>query len=140
MSASDPSPSPERLSAKDHRSTKVDGAVYAGHWEFVSKRTDGRYQGWSARSFHAGDSITIVFFGRRLRIFGVTGKNGGNALVVVADEPLKTAYFTSSVKKTHQLVYDSGALPDRVHSASVVVTNPPTRRGYVNVDEIEVDR
>jgi hypothetical protein len=138
--AGDPSHGYVRISAQDHHAEKLDGAVYAGRWEFISKRTDGRYRGWSARSFHEGDSITVIFFGRRLRIFGVTGKNGGNALIVLPGKPMKDAYFTSSKKKTHQLVYDSGTLPDRFHSASVVVFNPPKRRGYVNVDEIEIDK
>jgi len=113
---------------------------YKGRWEFVSNRKDGRFAGASARSFHAGDSMTIVFLGNRLRIYGVTGPNGGRGSVVIPGKPANIISFYSPRKKTHHLMYDSGRLNGTVQSAGLVVMRAsethPT--GYVNVDEIEV--
>ena len=113
---------------------------YKGRWEFVSNRKDGRYAGASARSFHAGDSMTIVFVGDRIRIYGVTGPNGGRGSVIIPGRPARVVSFYSPQKRTHRLIYDSGRLNGTVQSAGVVVMAAsavhPT--GYVNVDEIEV--
>lgn len=112
---------------------------YAGKWEFVTHRHDGRFQGESARSFHPGDSITIVFSGRRLRIYGIRGKNGGLASLVIPGKPPIELNFYAPEKQTHVLLYDSGRLENPVQTAGIVVTtpHPPRTRGFVNVDEME---
>ncbi len=112
---------------------------YAGRWQFVTGRHDGRYANSSARSFHSGDSMTIVFKGSRVKIYGVTGPNGGNAIVVVPPKRTSAIDFRSTSKRTHRLLYDSGLLPGGVHSAGLVVVRAAHRgEGYVNLDEIVV--
>ncbi len=112
---------------------------YAGKWEFISHRGDGRFQGESARSFHSGDSITVVFSGSRLRIYGIRGRNGGMATVVVPSKSAAQINFYAPVKQTHVLLYDSGPLKGAIQTAGIVVTAPPPPRrvGYVNIDELE---
>jgi len=115
--------------------------LYSGRWEFVTNRKDGRYNGSSARSFHPGDSLTIVFRGNRLRIYGVTGPTGGWGSLVIPGKQDHTLDFYSTTKRTHRLLFDSGKLVGgELHSAGLVVIRPdgPRHRGYVNIDEVEV--
>ncbi len=128
------------ISATERGGGELHHVSYKGNWEFVSNRKDGRFAGASARSYHPGDSMTIVFLGNRLRIYGVTGPNGGRGSVVIPGIPAHVASFYSARKETHRLLYDSGRLNGNVQSAGLVVmkgsqTHP---NGYVNVDEIEV--
>ncbi len=113
---------------------------YKGHWQLVNRRRDGRYDGSSIRSYHAQDCLTIVFKGSRLRMYGIVGPGGGKGAVVIPGRALATVNFRAAQKKVHRLVYDSGALPRGIQSASVVVLGPSTARhgGYVNIDEIDV--
>ncbi|MDQ2866683.1 MAG: hypothetical protein M3R51_10710 [Candidatus Eremiobacteraeota bacterium] len=122
------------------RGNQVNRLAYEGRWEFVRNRRDGRYQGGSARSHHVGDSVSIVFDGDHLRIYGVTGRNGGRGVLLIAGKKYRDVSFRSSSKQTHKLIYDSGPLGPGVHSAGLVVApigNGKTA-GYVNLDEIEV--
>ncbi len=114
--------------------------LYSGHWEFVSNRKDGRFGGSSARSFHTGDSLTIVFRGNRLRIYGITGPNGGRGSVIIPGRGARMVTFYSPAKRTHHLIFDSGKLSGTLQSAGLVVVAPrgPQSTGYVNIDEIEV--
>lgn len=120
----------------------IDRLAYSGRWDFVSHRNDGRYEGASARAFQPGASMSIVFRGTRLRIYGIAGRNGGRALALVAGGPSRTLDFYARHERVHVMLFDSGPLRDAIHSASLVVVRPSrTRaRGYVNVDELEVDR
>jgi hypothetical protein len=112
---------------------------YAGTWEFVSNQNDGRFQGESARSFHSGDSITVVFSGNRFRLYGIRGRNGGVASVIIPGRSPARINFYAPVKETHVLLYDSGPLNGLIQTAGIVVTTPPPPRqeGYVNIDEME---
>jgi hypothetical protein len=83
--------------------------------------------------------MTVLFHGRRLRIFGVMGKNGGAASVVFPPREMEQISFVGAAKTTHRLVYDSGSLADGVHVISVVVMKPTRQaHGYVNIDELEI--
>ena len=121
------------------REENIRNVRYAGKWEFVTHRTDGRFKGASVRSFHPGDAITIVFSGHRLRIYGIRGKNGGLASVVLPGKTPVQVSFYAPEKETHVLLYDSGTLDGSVQAAGLVVTtpHPPRVHGYVNVDEME---
>jgi hypothetical protein len=114
--------------------------VYIGRWQFVSHRRDGRFRGASVRSFRPGDSLAVVFTGTRLRLFGITGSNGGVATIVLSPNEPQTVSFVSAHKITHRMLYDSGPLPAGLHSAGIVVSpaNSKSARGYVNIDELEV--
>jgi hypothetical protein len=117
----------------------INSVSYSGRWEFENGRTDGRYLGASARSFHAGACMTILFRGTRLRIFGVIGRNGGAASVVFPPRGDERISFVGAAKTTHRLVYDSGPLQNGVHIISVVVMKPTQlTQGYVNIDELEI--
>lgn len=112
---------------------------YTGKWEFISHRHDGRFEGKSVRSFHSGDTITVVFSGTRFRIYGIRGANGGLASVVVPGKPPAQINFYAPATKTHVLLYDSGTLNGTIQTAGIVVGTPapPRRTGYVNIDQIE---
>lgn len=118
----------------------VNSITYSGKWEIVSGRNDGRYLGRSARSYRPNDCLTLIFLGRRLRIYGVTGRNGGQAVVVLLPLKPERITFRSPTKHAHRLMYDSGLLSDGIHGVSVVVdaTDAHTR-GYVNLDEFDVN-
>ncbi len=122
------------------RGAQIHKLSYSGRWEFVSNRRDGRYEGASARSYHVGDSVTLVFEGNHLRIYGVTGPNGGSGTILIAGQPARALSFYSPAKVTHRLVFDSGKLKGDLQSAGLVVTAPGggRRTGYVNIDEVEV--
>ena len=121
------------------RAENVLTVKYAGRWEFVNHRRDGRFRGDSVRSFHEGDAITIVFAGNRLRIYGIRGRNGGVGSIVVPGKPPVNVDFYAPQKQTHVLLYDSGRLRGGIQTAGIVVATPrsPRTRGYVNIDEME---
>ena len=130
---------PTEMSAS-HRRNGINSVLFRGHWEYVKNRADGRYEGGSARSFHAGDSMTILIAGNRFKIYGVLGKNGGPGALIMPDRPETTISFYAPQKETHRLVFDSGTLAGNIQSASLVVMPPGNGRknGYVNIDEIYV--
>ncbi len=127
------------MPAKRVRAENVFTVRYTGKWEFVSHRNDGRYQGESVRSYHVGDSITVVFSGNRLRIYGIRGNNGGVGTVVVPGKAAAQINFYARTKATHVLLYDSGPLKGTIQTAGIVVSAPPRPRqaGYVNIDEMQ---
>jgi hypothetical protein len=112
---------------------------FAGRWEFVRNRHDGRYKNSSARSFHPGDTLTLIYDGAGFRVYGVSGPNGGIGTVVVPGQPPAQVSFYSRQRRAHVLLYTSPPLAPGVHSAGVVVTRlTGKKRGYVNVDQIQV--
>ncbi len=121
------------------RAENILAVRYSGKWEFISHRADGRFRGDSVRSFRPGDSITVVFSGSRLRIYGIRGRNGGTASVVLPDAQPVEINFYAPAKETHALLYDSGPLNGTIQTAGIIVVAPqPSRRqGYVNIDEME---
>jgi hypothetical protein len=131
------------------RSTLVDDArigdapdhfSYVGHWEHVTGRHDGRLNGTSSRSWHAGDNIILSYVGSELRLYGVTGPNGGNAAIAIDGRYYGTANFYSQRLRTHALVFSVPALGEGVHTMGVLVAQTPgyPRRRYVNVDSVTV--
>lgn len=127
-------PAPSSTNAKSVLSVR-----YLGKWQFISHRRDGRFQGRSVRSFHSGDTITVVFFGTRFRIYGIRGVNGGLASVVIPGKAPAQISFYAPAKQTHVLLYDSGPLHGTIQTAGIVVATPapPRQAGYVNIDQIE---
>ena len=119
----------------------ADRVSYGGRWEIVARggNLPGRV---SARSFHTGDSITIVYRGEGVRLFGITGPQGGGGVVVLPGFPPVNVNFYASKRALRRLVYVSPALAAGVHSLSIVVAPRSSakygRRGYVNIDGIEV--
>jgi hypothetical protein len=120
--------------------TGVDRLRFDGSWEFVRGRRDGRFMGASARSYRLGSCMSIVFLGKRLRVFGVTGVNGGKAWLLLSPRAPQRISFQSSQRQVHRVLYDSGTLPDGIHSAGIVVVSalPERPEGYVNIDEVEI--
>jgi hypothetical protein len=117
-------------------------ACYVGHWEFVAGRSDGRYQGRSARSFTRGDSLAIPFYGSRLAIYGLTGPTGGKAELIVDSEPPVTLDFYGPQRRTHVLVFQASHLDRGPHALMLVVSglrNARSSGSYVNVDQVQVD-
>ena len=116
---------------------------FGGHWEVVRGRNDGRFDGASARSFHAGDTLELSVKGTGFRIFGVTGPTGGHAVVLVGNQPDRTIDFYSAVKHVHVLLYTSPTFRFGPHEAAVVVVperDKRSRGNYVNIDTVEVLR
>jgi hypothetical protein len=123
-----------------HRGNWPSSILFTGHWELVRNRADGRFDGSSSRSFHAGDTMTLIFAGRRFCIYGIRGKNGGTGEILISGRSPETIDFHAASKEVHQLVFDSGELPGRVQTASLSVVSPPDGRphGYVNVEDVEI--
>lgn len=51
-----------------------------GKWEHARGRSDGRHAGTCSRSMHIGDAVLLRFVGSRVHIYGIKGRNGGDAL------------------------------------------------------------
>jgi hypothetical protein len=136
-------PAPKTASASSSPLPREAGAVdrlaYSGHWEFVHGRRDGRYLGRSARSYHPGDALTVIYDGEGFRLFGVAGPNGGVGTVVLPGQSSQQISFYSPQRRPHVLLYTSPRMNSGMHSAGVVVTRPLKReRGYVNIDEVQI--
>lgn len=118
----------------------LDHFAYAGAWEHLSARADGRYAATSTRSHHSGDSVTLPFEGSVVRLYGVRGPNGGSAAVGIDGEYYGEAAFYAPKKQAHALVFSSPPLPEGTHTLGLVVKLPPpgSHRAYVNIDDAEV--
>lgn len=146
--AGTPAPAPEREGTAPiaisvlQRGNAIDRLQYQGRWQFVTHRHDGRFDGASARAFRAGDALSVLFYGTRLQLYGITGRNGGRGLLVMPGVAPRTLNFRSKGKRVHVLLYDSGRIANTLHSAGVVVLGRARggTPGYVNVDEIAVER
>jgi hypothetical protein len=113
---------------------------YAGHWQHLSNRHDGRYGGTSTRTHHSGDSVAVPFDGAMVRVYGVRGRNGGDAAVGIDGQYYGTATFYAARKQAHALVFASPLLAEGTHTLGLVVKYAPpgSHRGYVNIDDVEV--
>jgi hypothetical protein len=126
---------PHMLSTTQSYSGELDHISYAGHWEMVRNRHDGRFHGASARSFHTSDALTLLFDGDQFRVYGIAGPNGGQGTVVMSGQRAATISFHSPVKRVHALLFESPRFGPGIHSASIVVV-----AGYVNIDAVEIIR
>jgi hypothetical protein len=121
--------------------TTLNHFSYSGHWERVTGRRDGRYQGTSIRCFRPGDTASIMFNGRRFFLHGVDGPQGGSATLAL-DGQIHSISFFAHAKKI-ATAYDSGPLPEGLHSVVVVVGTKPkgvAPNGYVNIDYARIER
>ena len=122
-----------------HRGRWPSSILFTGHWELVRNRADGRFDGSSSRSFHVGDTMTLIFTGRRFYIYGIRGRNGGKGEMLISGRTPQTVDFRAATKQVHRLVFDSGDLPGTVQAATLSVLQPDGRpHGYVNVEEVEI--
>lgn len=116
--------------------------AYAGTWDHVVARQDGRFHGTSSRSHNAGDSLIFPFDGSVVRVYGVLGPNGGEADIGIDGRYYGTANFFSTNKRVHTLVFESPPLASGTHMLGLVVkgaTDYP-HHAYVNIDEVQVLR
>lgn len=114
---------------------------YSGHWERVIGRRDGRYEGTSFRTFRPGDTASMMFYGRRFHLHGVDGPGGGSATLALDGRIDKISFFARSKKVAP--TYDSGPLPEGLHSVVIVVGTEPqgvAPNGYVNIDYARIER
>jgi hypothetical protein len=114
---------------------------YSGRWERVTGRRDGRYEGTSIRSYTPGDIASIMFYGRRFYLHGVDGPKGGAATLAL-DGKIHYINFLAHAKKM-AAAYDSGLLPEGLHSVVIVVGAEPmgvAPTGYVNIDYARIER
>jgi hypothetical protein len=112
---------------------------YSGRWERVSGRHDGRFAGTSTRSFKPGDTVSLLYFGRRCELFGVVGPKGGPATLV--DKTVHAIDFHARTIRMKS-VYRGPWLPDGPHMLVVTVGVQPkgiAANGYVNIDYARID-
>ncbi len=108
---------------------------YAGSWQHVRGKFDGRDGGTSSRSFRVGSEVSFQFHGERFDIFGIRGSNGGYADVIVDGSPAGTISFVAKHKTVGALVYASRPLEEGPHWVQIFVVAPPDgKRGFVNID------
>jgi hypothetical protein len=134
--------SPKLIIVDDQKvGTALDHFSYSGHWERVTARRDGRYEGTSFRTFRPGDAASIMFYGRRFRLHGVDGPKGGSATLALDGRINSISFFARS--KRMAAAYDSGLLPEGLHSVVIVVGTKPksiAATGYVNIDYALIER
>jgi hypothetical protein len=114
---------------------------YTGHWESVAGRLDGRSLGTSTRSFHASDLASISFRGAQIRLYGIVGPKGGDALITVDGRDPRLVTFHGPRVSPGALVYTSPSLEPAVHTLTIFVTGKDGARrrpGFVNVDSAVV--
>ncbi len=110
---------------------------YSGPWTHVKGLFDGRSGGTSTRSLRVGAMATLDFVGRSVRVYGVTGPHGGQALLTLDGRTYGTISFFNRAKKTDVLVYSSPTLAAGGHRLSLIVSPPAVNAatvGYVNID------
>ncbi len=113
------------------------GFTFVGGWQRVAGVRDGRSYGTSTRSLDIGARATLVFIGRSVRVYGVTGPNGGTAAVTIDGRSYGSADFHNTKKDPSTVVFQSPVLPQGGHTLSLIVEPMPANaagRGYVNID------
>ena len=134
---------PPKVVIVDNRKvgTTLNHFSYSGHWERVTGRRDGRYEGTSIRTFRPGDTAAIMFYGRRFYLHGVDGPQGGSATLALDGQIHSISFFARA--KRIAAAYDSGLLPEGLHSVVIVVGTKPkgvAPTGYVNIDYARIER
>jgi hypothetical protein len=135
-------PPPKVIIVDDQKvGAALDHFSYSGRWERVTGRRDGRYAGTSFRTFRPGDTASFMFYGRRFRLHGVDGPKGGSATLALDGQLHSISFFARS--KRMAAAYDSGLLPEGLHSVVIVVGTKPkgvAPTGYVNIDYARIER
>ncbi|MBL7486923.1 endoglucanase [Frankia sp. AgB1.9] len=110
---------------------------YGGNWTVCG----GCMPSTPNRSFEyslaAGDTATVQFTGTQVRIYGVKERAGGLASVQV-DNGSTTNVDTYAPNSSNALLYDSGTLPNGVHTA--VLTNLGQRNAASAAFAVSFDR
>jgi hypothetical protein len=115
--------------------------LYSGSWVHLTGRHDGRYNGTSSRSFRPGDSVSLLFYGRRFSLHGIVGPKGGPATLALDGRVQTMTFFAHT--KSMAAVYASRLLRDGPHSVVIVVGTKPkdvAPTGYVNIDYARIER
>jgi hypothetical protein len=98
---------------------------------------DGRSEGTSSRSYHAGDTASFQFQGKRLKLFAVEGPTGGYAELRIDGKIAGILNFYAPKKAVDALIYAGAALPAGSHSVEIVVAPArvgQAKRRFVNLD------
>ena len=117
----------------------ANGLAYSGSWQHIHNFHDGRSAGTSSRTYHIGATASFRFTGRKLRIYGVMGRNGGYAELLIDGETYALLRFYAPHKRTNAVLYTSPVLPAGAHLVEIVVAEAPSelpKRRYVNLDGI----
>ncbi|MBD5657752.1 MAG: hypothetical protein IAI50_21630, partial [Candidatus Eremiobacteraeota bacterium] len=72
--------------------------AYAGRWEHIAGKRDGRSGGKSSRTFAHGARATLTFNGRFVRLYGILGPGGGFGAVRIDGAPGKIVDFFAPSK------------------------------------------
>ncbi|WP_232303940.1 glycosyl hydrolase [Pseudofrankia sp. DC12] len=110
---------------------------YGGNWTVCGRcvpSTPNRSFGYSLA---AGDTATVQFTGTQVRIYGVKERAGGLASVQVDNGPTNKVDTYASTS-SNALLYDSGTLPNGVHTA--VLTNIGQRNAAAAAFAVSFDR
>lgn len=110
---------------------------YSGKWEHVSGMRDGRDSGTSSRTAERGASVSLIFLGESVRVYGVRGPGGGHGGVMLDKERLALVDFYAPQKSTQRIVYSSVKLPRGVHTLTIFALadkrDAAHRSSYVNI-------
>ncbi len=123
----------------DDSALGAEGFTYSSGWEHIVHRYDGRSGGTSARTYHIGASASLNFIGRRLRVYGVRGPNGGYAELRIDGQTYALLRFYAPRKETNALIYTSPQLEAGPHPVTIVAAQAPDglpKRRFVNIDGV----
>ncbi len=118
------------------------GFAYAGDWQHVRARFDGRSRGTSTRSHVPGAVAELRFAGSGVRLYGVRGGNGGRASLTLDGRTHASADFYAASKQVGALVFKAAGLERGEHRLLIVVQPDAAdaKRRFVNIDGAEVTR
>lgn len=113
------------------------GFSYSGSWEHLKNMYDGRSNGTSSRAYRIGAVASFGFIGRRLKLYGVKGPNGGYAELRIDGDTYGLLRFYAPHKQTGKVIYLSPLLPAGRHAVAIIVAAAPgglPKRRFVNLD------
>jgi hypothetical protein len=133
-----PASAPLGYVAIDDVAARADGSfTYVGAWQHIKNMRDGRSNGTSSRTYHAGDSAEFTFDGERFKLYGVKGPTGGYAELNIDGAPRALLLFYAPKKQVGAEMYSSEALPRGKHVVRLSVVDllhGAGKRRYVNID------
>lgn len=112
---------------------------YAGSWTSFS---NSDYSGGTVkRAQSAGANADIAFYGSAVKVLGSTSTSNGYANLYIDGVLQSTVDTYSATTKYRQLLYESGILPEGVHTLRIEATG--TKRSaaanfYVTLDAVQV--